>query len=222
MSSSALTVFSYGQDEVRTMLVENQPWFASLDVCKILDIADHKTAMNRLDDDEKGVHTMHTPGGNQSMLCVNEPGLYHLIFTSRKEEARAFRKWVTGEVLPSIRKTGAYAVVPAQEPALNMRAMERMIASLRREIRQVQPGGVHITRRELEAHILDAVREWQEDYPEGICIRELREGDPWFAVYGQRYTNETLFLHAEKLVERGLLHREERGRCGVYYYTAPL
>ena len=66
--------------------------------------------MRFLDDDEKGVHTVRTLGGNQELMVVNEPGLYHLTFKSRKPEANAFRRWVFHEVLPSIRKTGSYSV----------------------------------------------------------------------------------------------------------------
>jgi prophage antirepressor-like protein len=72
-------------------------------------------AVASLDDDEKGVSNVYTLGGMQKMLCINESGLYHLIFTSRKGEAKAFRKWVTSEVIPSIRKTGSYSI-PQVEP----------------------------------------------------------------------------------------------------------
>jgi prophage antirepressor-like protein len=80
------------------------------DVCEVLGIANARDALQRLDDDEKGVATTDTLGGKQTLATVYESGLYALIFTSRKEEAKAFRKWVTSEVLPAIRKTGAYAV----------------------------------------------------------------------------------------------------------------
>lgn len=87
-----------------------EPWFVLADVCRALEIADTGTAARRLDDDEKGVHSMHTPGGLQDVTIINESGLYSLILTSRKSAAKRFKKWVTSEVLPAIRKTGTYSL----------------------------------------------------------------------------------------------------------------
>ncbi|NGM39033.1 Bro-N domain-containing protein [Methylobacterium sp. DB0501] len=84
------------------------PWFVLTDVCRKLEIGNPSDAAKRLDDDEKGVATIDTPGGRQPATIISESGLYSLILTSRKEGAKAFRKWVTSEVLPSIRKTGSY------------------------------------------------------------------------------------------------------------------
>ena len=98
---------------VRVKEIDREPWFVAADVCEVLTVATEQT--RRLDDDEKGLRTMQTPGGPQQMLVINESGLYSLILTSRKPEAKRFKKWVTSEVLPSIRKTGAY--VPPQQTA---------------------------------------------------------------------------------------------------------
>lgn len=113
----------------------------------------------------------------------------------------------------------------ALQPQTDKQTM-RMIASLRHEIREMRqlitsPGEttLHVSRQELEQRVFEAVSNAMPDYPEGICIRDLRIDDPWFAVYGQRYPSDTVFLYAERLVERGLLHREIRGRFGVHYYT---
>lgn len=95
--------------EVRVVTKEGQPWFVAADVCRALEIADTWNAVNRLDDDEKGTCPISTLGGKQDMSIVSEPGLYALIMTSRKPEARAFKRWVTHDILPSIRKTGAYS-----------------------------------------------------------------------------------------------------------------
>ncbi len=78
------------------------------DVCAALSIANSRDAVTRLDEDEKGVATIDTLGGRQEMATVNESGLYSLILGSRKPEAKRFKKWVTSEVLPAIRKTGSY------------------------------------------------------------------------------------------------------------------
>lgn len=94
--------------EVRVVIIDGEPWFVAADVCRILELDDVSKAVSRLDDDEKGTNLIPTRGGEQSMLIVNEPGLYRLIFSSRKPEAKKFQRWVTHEVLPSIRKTGTY------------------------------------------------------------------------------------------------------------------
>ena len=104
-------VFSFGDTaSVRTVTGPDlDAWFVAADVCEALEIVQTASAMRQLDEDEKDVRTMHTPGGEQQMTIINESGLYSLIFTSRKEEAKRFKKWVTSEVLPTIRKTGSYS-----------------------------------------------------------------------------------------------------------------
>lgn len=88
------------------MTLESEPWFVAADVCRALGI--DRTQTRRLDEDEKGVYSAQTPGGQQDMSIVNELGLYALVLSSRKPEAKAFKRWITHEVIPSIRKTGGY------------------------------------------------------------------------------------------------------------------
>ena len=112
-----LTVeFEFDLTLVRTIAKEGQAWFVTKDVCDILDIGDASKAVSRIDDDERGTTTVRTPGGPQEVLTVNESGLYSLIFTSRKAEAKRFRKWVTSEVLPAIRQTGRYGSYSDKDP----------------------------------------------------------------------------------------------------------
>lgn len=94
--------------EIRTVLIDNEPWFVAVDVCKALEIKNSRDALGRLDDDEKGVVLTDTLGGEQTVATVNEPGLYSLVLGSRKPEAKEFKRWVTHEVIPTIRKTGGY------------------------------------------------------------------------------------------------------------------
>ena len=94
--------------EIRTTVQNGEPWFVAADVCKALDIENNRKATNRLDDDEKGVTSSDTPGGKQNLTIVNEAGLYSLVLGSRKPEAKAFKRWITHEVLPTIRRTGGY------------------------------------------------------------------------------------------------------------------
>ena len=118
--------------KVRVVMIDNDPWFVAVDVCRVLALGNVSQALRRLNDKEKslaniparGIISIDTQGGEQNMLTINEPGLYRLIFASRKKEAVDFQDWVYHEVLPSIRKTGSYSLVdkPAAvvkpEPAL--------------------------------------------------------------------------------------------------------
>lgn len=103
---------------IRVKMINGEPWFSGKDVCYSIWISKYRDFLSKLDDDERVSTNMDTLGGNQQITVVNESGLYHLIFLSRKPEAKAFRKWVTNEVLPSIRRTGGYSVRPAQRPTL--------------------------------------------------------------------------------------------------------
>lgn len=103
-----LQVFSYQSNEVRTVMRDGEPWFVLKDVCRVLSIGNSADVFARLDDDEKGVAQIDTLGGKQKMSIVSESGLYNVILRSDKPEAKPFRKWVTSEVLPAIRKTGQY------------------------------------------------------------------------------------------------------------------
>ncbi len=126
-------VFSYQNQQVRTILIDGEPWFVAKDVCEVLEHTNSRMALERLDEDEKGVSSIYTPGGIQQMAIVNEPGLYSLILGSRKPEARAFKRWITHEVIPSIRKTGAYVVPKTLPEAL------RLAAELAEKIEQQKP-----------------------------------------------------------------------------------
>lgn len=111
-TTGQLEVFSFSQEKspVRVQLINGEPWFVAKDVCEVLGIANHKDAVSRLDDDERGGSVLPTQFGDKLTNIVSESGLYALIFQSRKLEARKFRKWVTREVLPTIRKKGYYGV----------------------------------------------------------------------------------------------------------------
>ncbi|WP_429924521.1 BRO-N domain-containing protein [Agrobacterium vitis] len=106
----AMQVFEYeDKDEFRVIDRNGEPWFVLSEVCKKLDIANPSDAASRLDDDEKDtLGITDTIGRTKNQLVINESGLYSVIFSSRKPEAKRFKKWVTSEVLPTIRKTGSY------------------------------------------------------------------------------------------------------------------
>ncbi|MEB0942255.1 Bro-N domain-containing protein [Citrobacter braakii] len=108
------SVFSFESNcNIRAIMVDGNPWFVAADVCNAIGIKHAASAMRALDGEEKGVHSMHTPGGHQDFTIINESGLYTLILRCRDAVTPGtipyrFRKWVTGEVLPQIRRTGSY------------------------------------------------------------------------------------------------------------------
>ena len=129
-----LQVFSYEGKEVRTLQKGGEPWWVAKDVCDVFGETNRNRAMQTLDEDEKGYTQMNTPGGNQQLAVVNEAGLYALLFAmqptkargvseayiaEREEKLRKFKRWVTHEVLPSIRKHGAYVTTEKLEEIMN-------------------------------------------------------------------------------------------------------
>lgn len=136
MNRTALS-FTFTSNQLRVVLRAGEPWFIAADACAALGINTEQT--RRLDDDEKGLHSTQTPSGEQQMIVINESGLYSLILGSRKPEAKRFKKWVTSEVLPAIRKTGQYTaptgpdapyhrISPEQAQALGQ-AMNKLTAN---------------------------------------------------------------------------------------------
>lgn len=102
-------LFNYSGHQVRTVIKNGEPWFVAKDVCEILEVGNPSQALSRLDDDEKNTLILNDgTEGNPIKSVVNESGLYSLVLSSRKPEAKQFKKWITSEVLPSIRKHGAY------------------------------------------------------------------------------------------------------------------
>jgi anti-repressor protein len=113
-----LQTWNYENSEIRTVEKDGEPWWVLADVCKVLEISNSRNVSSRLETDEKGVTLVDTLGGTQQMTVINESGLYAVILRSDKPQAKPFRKWVTNEVLPSIRKHGAYMTDQTLEQAL--------------------------------------------------------------------------------------------------------
>jgi anti-repressor protein len=126
MPGTALEVFRFPETgaEIRVVVVDGEPTFVIADVCRLLGIANASQAAGRIDaDDLSDVEVVDSRGRKQQVKAANESGLYDLIFMSRKAEAKRFKRWVTTEVLPSIRKTGAYSIspsVPAQRSPMDL------------------------------------------------------------------------------------------------------
>jgi len=120
---SALQVFRANDNQgFRTLMRDGEPWFVLADVCRMLEIANSRDAATRLDDDEKARATFDTPGGPQPLLIINESGLWSLVLRSTKTEAKTFRKWITGTVIPTLRRTGSFSLGQSKLPAFYARA----------------------------------------------------------------------------------------------------
>ena len=115
--TNALQVFTYNGNNVRTVEKNGGIWFVAKDVCDVLEHSNSRMAVQNLDDDEKDVSKVYTPSGEQDMTIISESGVYALVLRSNKPEAKNFSRWVRKEVLPTIRRTGAYSV-NGEQPAL--------------------------------------------------------------------------------------------------------
>lgn len=137
--NNALQAFAFDSHAVRTVMKDGEDWFVASDIAKVLSFAEAKDMTRMLDEDEKGRHIVPTPYGDQEMIIISESGLYTAILRSRKPEAKHFRKWVTAEMLPALRKTGRYALpsAPPQTHATDAR-LDKLIGLLEQFV-QVLP-----------------------------------------------------------------------------------
>lgn len=140
--SAQVIPFIYHDKPVRSVMRAGDPWFVGKDVCGVLDIRDHRQALERLDPDERGGCSVPTPSGMQEMVIISEPGVYRLVFTSRKPEAEAFKRWLAHEVLPELRRRGAVSAPPSpfamvNDPASEPVQAQRVKLDLVREARHL-------------------------------------------------------------------------------------
>lgn len=145
--AAAPQVFQFHTTQIRTVTVDGDPWFVAADIAAALEYRDGANLARILDADEKGTHLVSTPSGNQECTVISESGLYHAVLKSRKPQAKAFRRWVTNDVLPAIRKTGRYAVqatpsateAPRRPSLVDVRLLRQ---TLRQIAEVVVPGNV--------------------------------------------------------------------------------
>ena len=132
MKKNLAVISSLEFGEIRSMMIDKEPWFVAADVCSILGISNNRDAVLRLDEDEKkdGVAITDTVGRKNFATLINESGIYTLVFQSRKPEAKAFRKWVTSEVLPNIRKHGFYMTPEIAMSAKNTKQLRKHMLEL--------------------------------------------------------------------------------------------
>ena len=151
-----LQIFNYENNEVRTIIKDGELWFVLKDVCGVLGIEKYRDAAARLDDDERAPVLVDTLGGRQEMVAVTESGLYSVILLSRKPEARIFKRWITHEVLPSIRKTGEYKTKHKEMTDYQSRTIKTREENVKirkaQILKQIAEGYEGTYRQVLEAH----------------------------------------------------------------------
>lgn len=132
-----IALFDFDGHSVRVVTTDGEPWFVLADLCAVLDIANPRNTSARLAPDMKGVRPMDTPGGSQNLTVVSEAGMYEVVIRSDKPDAVRFRRWITSDVLPAIRKTGSYGTPQLSGPALMAAALIEAQATLAATTEQV-------------------------------------------------------------------------------------
>ena len=142
MNENELQIFENPEfGRVRTTIIGGEPWFVAADVCRALDLGNPTRALDRLDNDERTLISIKGASNGKPVNGVNEPGLYALVLGSRKPEAKAFKRWITHEVIPAIRKTGGYHVPqsPEEQMAQGLLAAQKLLAEKDKRIEEMRP-----------------------------------------------------------------------------------
>lgn len=205
-----LQSFTYQSNEVRTVQRNGEPWFVLRDVCEVLCIGSPHKVYERLDEDEKGRSQIPTPGGLQEMSVINESGLYAVILRSDKPEAKPFRKWVTTEVLPSIRKNGGYiaqqeALSPEELMAKALMVAQQTIAD--REAR-IQAQAAEISALTVDKQIMQPKAEYFDDLVDRNLLTNFTEAAKQIGV-----KRKALIAF---MVDHGYLYRDKKGNLLPY------
>lgn len=204
---SNIQIFNYQNNEVRTVEMGGEPWFVLKDVCGVLDIADHKVVARRLDEDE----VCQTPltdsmGRQQSTTIINESGLYHVILRSDKPEAAPFRKWVTSEVLPSIRKNGGYIagqeqLTPEELMAKALLVANKTLADREARICELTAQNSQLT---VEKQIMQPKAEYFDELVDRNLLTNFRETAKELGVKPKAFV--------AWLLEKKFLYRDQKGK----------
>lgn len=204
MTTPLVFTFPETAQHVRSVMIDTEPWWVAADVAEILELGNLHSSLAQLDDDERSLHTVES--GQRSMSIVSEPGLYSLILRSRKPQAKAFKRWITHEVIPSIRQTGSYAMAPATPALPDMTTPQGRVAVARMLLES--------TEREVE--LTSKVAELEPKALAHDALMSAQEGDALVRqtakVLGWKESDLRAFLLDEKLI-----YRRQR-LCGGWEY----
>ncbi len=207
---SKLQIFTYNGNEVRTVQRDGEPWWVLKDVCEILSIGQAIRVAERLEEDEVSqTHITDTLGRQQATYIINESGLYNVILRSDKPEAKPFRKWVTSEVLPAIRKHGAYMTPETLEEAiLNPDMMIRLCTALKDEQDKNRALRVENSTLAVENQTMKPKAEYFDEIVDRNLLTNFRE------TAKQLQIKEKDFIRF--LLDRKYIYRDKRGKIQPY------
>lgn len=226
-----LTVFDFKGNDVRTLTMDGEPYFVGKDVCKAFGDTNHKRSLSRLDDNDKTIAQIKTPGGSQNMIIINESGLYALLFQMQPAKAkgvsqndplveeriqnlRNFKHWVTSEVLPAIRKTGGYVAgeKDADDDELVLRVIQMLENKIAQKNKKIENQSEQIKIQEQQ--ILDSkpkVSYYDKVLQSKEAIRtKVIAGD--YGMSAQKFNKKLNELHVQyKVGNTWVLYREHQG-----------
>ena len=189
--------------QIRIIEQDGEPWFVAADVCRALELGEVHVAMRRLDDDEKGRCSIPTPGGVQEMSIINEPGLYSLVLGSRKPEAKAFKRWITHDIIPAIRKTGGYI-----HGADSMTTDELMAKALLVAQKTIENQQLRLSTLTVENQIMKPKADYFDDLVDRNLLTNFRD------TAKQLHTKQGGFVSF--LLEKKYIYRDQSGKLLPY------
>ena len=217
--------FDYHGQEVRTVEMNGQPWFVAADVCNYFGVTNRNRIMQQVDEEDKGGTQMDTPGGRQNVTVINESGLYSLLFAMQPQKARgvtdeyiaartkqlnAFRRWVTHDVLPSIRKTGGYiagqeTLSPEELMAKALLVAKQTLAERDARINELSCANSELT---VQNQILLPRAQYFDELVDRNLLTNFRETAKELGIAPKRFVNW--------LVEQKYLYRDKKGKLLPY------
>lgn len=204
-----MQIFTYNSNEVRTVEMNGEPWFVLKDVCEVLGLTDTGRTAERLDPDELTRTTLVSGGQNREMFVINESGLYSVILRSDKPKAKAFRKWVTSEVLPSIRKHGAYMTPETLQAAI---LNPDTLIQLCQQIKAEQDKNAALTAANSQLTVDKQIMQPKADYFDELVDRNL--------LTSFRETAKQLEIKEKVLIqfllEKKYIYRDKKGKLMPY------
>lgn len=207
-----MQIFTYNSNEVRTVEMNGEPWFVLKDVCEVLgmDSTQLKKVADRLEADEKGRTQITTPGGMQESWVINESGLYNVILRSDKPEAKPFRKWVTSEVLPSIRKHGGY--IAGQEQLTPQELMAKALLVANKTLADREARISELTAQNSQLAVDKQIMQPKADYFDDLVDRNL--------LTNFRETAKELGIKPKAFVDwllsKKYIYRDQKGKLMPY------
>ena len=202
--------FNFSGQDVRIITINDEPWFVGKDVADILGYSNSRKALSdHVDDEDKGVTKSDTLGGNQNITIINESGLYSLILKSKKPEAKQFKRWVTSEVLPTIRKHGAYMTDSKLEEALlNPDTLINLATQLKQEREEKAQLRALNSTLAVENQIMQPKAQYFDDLVERNLLTNFRDTAKMLKIKQNQFINW--------LLENKYIYRDKKSKLMPY------